>query len=296
VTLLAGLLLLPALAWAAPVPEDEVDGFAKALKSKNPAVRKQAAIALGELGAKAKTAVPALRQALLDADEGVQAAAADALDKVAPGAAPAGGAGDKRLKEKMERMQAELREAQARAEQALAESERARAVAEQARAAERRARAVAEDQRAQAEKKAEELAKGARQLRDARVAAEIEAKALKDRNERLLRQVEELTKELAKVRGGKELLAPESNPPAEMLEGLVKKVGEEGLVVIGIGSDAGLQKGHTLEVYRLKPQPKYLGTVRIVDVRPTEAVARPVGKLREPLQEGDKVASKVTGR
>src|SRR5262245_66010290 len=72
---------------AAPVPESDesrVADYVKALKSKNAAVRKQGAAALGDMGPKAKAAVPALRAALADPDEGVQAAAAAALEKSTP--------------------------------------------------------------------------------------------------------------------------------------------------------------------------------------------------------------------
>ena len=92
--------------------------------------------------------------------------------------------------------------------------------------------------------------------------------------------------------------APEGkNPPPGELQGSVKAVDDtSGLVTITIGSDAGLAKGHTLEAYRLgtvKTGPKYLGTVRILEVRPSEAVAKPVGRLHEAIQTGDSIASKI---
>ena len=87
---LCGLLFTSSAGRAAPAPADGDDAkvaeYVKALKAKTAAVRKQVAVALGELGEKAKTAVPALREALLDADEGVQAAAAAALEKISGGA------------------------------------------------------------------------------------------------------------------------------------------------------------------------------------------------------------------
>jgi hypothetical protein len=84
------------------------------------------------------------------------------------------------------------------------------------------------------------------------------------------------------------------NPPPAQLEGFVKAVDAgSGLVTISIGSDAGLAKGHTLEVYRLNPA-KYVGTIRIVEVKPNEAVGKPEGKSPS-IQVNDKVASKVAG-
>jgi hypothetical protein len=62
-----------------------------------------------------------------------------------------------------------------------------------------------------------------------------------------------------------------------------------------VGSDDGVVKGNTLEVFRLNPAAKYLGTVRVLEAKPHEAVAQPVNRLLAPIQQGDKVASKVAG-
>jgi hypothetical protein len=87
-----------------------------------------------------------------------------------------------------------------------------------------------------------------------------------------------------------------TNPPAADVEGQVKAVDEKsGLVTITIGSDAGLAKGNTLEVFRLQPAPKYLGTIRVIEVTPHEAVAQPMSRLAAPLQPGDRAASKLQG-
>jgi hypothetical protein len=85
------------------------------------------------------------------------------------------------------------------------------------------------------------------------------------------------------------------NPPPEQVEGVIKSVDKGGLVKVSLGSDAGLAKGHTLEVFRLKPKPVYVGTVRILEVTATEAVGRPVGRMRAPPQEGDNVISTIRG-
>jgi hypothetical protein len=82
------------------------------------------------------------------------------------------------------------------------------------------------------------------------------------------------------------------NFPAGKVEGKVKSV-EAGLVLIDIGSDAGLEKGQNLEVFRLDPQARYLGTLRILEVRPKEAVGQPVRKLNDAIKEGDRVSNQV---
>jgi hypothetical protein len=85
------------------------------------------------------------------------------------------------------------------------------------------------------------------------------------------------------------------NPPAVDVRGSVSKVdAREGLAEISLGKDHGLEVGHTLEVFRLKPNPTYLGMMRLVAVEKQ----RSVGKLVRPtpgavLQVGDQVASRL---
>lgn len=267
---LCGLLFVTGATRAAPAPdgdEAKVAEYVKALKSKNAAVRKQVALALGELGEKAKSAVPALREALLDADDAVQAAAAAALEKIGGGPkAPADKDAEvKKLREEVE-------------------AARRRADAEAARAKE--TSGVLKDKMREW---LDAMEKVKVELLDRATAAEIKAKALQQRNEQLVEQIEKLTAE--------KLLKPTDTPPKpapENVEGLVKAVDEKsGLVTITIGSDAGLQKGHKLDVYRMKPAPKYLGQVEIVDVTATQAVAKPVGKAKDTIEKGDSVSSGV---
>ncbi len=88
---------------------------------------------------------------------------------------------------------------------------------------------------------------------------------------------------------------PKDQPP-ENVEGLIKATDPGGLVTITIGSDAGLAKGNTLEVFRLAgvtSQSKYLGTIRILTVTPSEAVGELVNRPSAPLQKGDIVASRI---
>jgi hypothetical protein len=130
-------------------------------------------------------------------------------------------------------------------------------------------------------------------LRDRAVAAEIESKTLKERNGGLVAKLEEMTKENIKIRNGTAAgTLSAKNPPPENIEGLVTKTDSSGLLTLSIGSDDGLAKGHTLEVFRLSPA-KYLGTVRIISVTPHEAVAQPVSHPLGSIQQGDRVASKI---
>jgi hypothetical protein len=90
------------------------------------------------------------------------------------------------------------------------------------------------------------------------------------------------------------------NPPPENVQGIVKQVDSSGLMTISIGSDAGLSKGHTLEVFRFTgsgpSQSKYLGTIRILEVKAKEAVAKPVGRMASQPYVNDQVASRLIGK
>jgi RNA polymerase sigma factor (sigma-70 family) len=84
-------------------------------------------------------------------------------------------------------------------------------------------------------------------------------------------------------------------PPSTDLNGVIEKIDpkDASLLSISIGSDAGLAKHHTLDVYRLKPAPVYLGKIEIIEVSPQKAVGRRVGNKAGalPLKVGDTVTS-----
>ncbi len=134
-------------------------------------------------------------------------------------------------------------------------------------------------------------------LRDRTVAAEIVRRTALDRTAQLEKQVAELARELARARAGAGPVRVGKAPPPNDVEGLVKRIDEKtGLFTIDVGSDAGLAVGHTLEVFRLKPTPKYLGTASLVGVAKKESVAKMQGRAKGPLQIGDQVASRILPR
>jgi hypothetical protein len=151
----------------------------------------------------------------------------------------------------------------------------------------------------------DELAKQKKQnidMQQAMVEATINARQERDRNERLLQENERLTKDLRQTQQMASTTslkkeAPKKNPPAEDIEGRVKSVDSaNGYVTVSVGSDAGLNKGNTLEAFRLDPDPAYLGAIQIVDVRPNEAVGRPMGMEPRRLRVGDVVSSNIMRR
>jgi hypothetical protein len=293
-----------------PAEGPKVADYTKALKAKDPLVRRQVARALGELGAKARSAVPALREALLDPDEGVQSAAAAALEAIGP-------SGPVTPPEEVARLRAEI-EALRRKEEAQAAEARARVAETVAQAeklqAENRARAAAAEEaiaqyrqaldkehllqketlrfRDDSAKLREELAASQRRS----VAAEVESRALQERNAALTERMKELEKQLD--RPSVKPTGPAPRAPANPVEGTVTEVdAAAGLVQISLGSDAGLEKGQTLEVYRLNAdQPaaaRYLGRIRVIDVTPKTAVGKRDTTTGGAVRVGDRVASQL---
>ncbi|HLN29943.1 MAG TPA: hypothetical protein VK395_19535 [Gemmataceae bacterium] len=139
-------------------------------------------------------------------------------------------------------------------------------------------------------------------MRATAVEAQLAANSERERNNSLLDQNEKLTKELQKAQQnvGSALAGssgPRKNPPAEDVEGVVKSTdSQSGYITISIGSDAGIHKGNTLEVYRLKPEPAYLGSIEILAVHTNEAVGKPISRLRGQIQIGDRVSSTIVSR
>ncbi|HMF17580.1 MAG TPA: hypothetical protein VKE98_10260 [Gemmataceae bacterium] len=144
-----------------------------------------------------------------------------------------------------------------------------------------------------------------RNLRAQAIANENLSKAFQVRNESLLEQVKDLQTKLAKLESGKsggglaDLPTDPNrpNPPSVYVKGQIEKVdGKDGLVEISIGSDQGLKKYNTLEVYRLSPKAEYLGTLRVVEVYNHKAVGRLIRNTfttRSPVRMGDQVASSL---
>jgi len=138
-----------------------------------------------------------------------------------------------------------------------------------------------------------------KELSKKKIEFEIAFDSAKERNTNLMAQYQELLKQFEAYRlgdGAKMRAGLARNPPPEDVKGTIKGVADkDGLVTINLGSDSGLARDHTLEVYRLKPSPQYVGMVRILEVRPNEAV----GKLtlrRGTVQVGDEVASEIVSK
>jgi hypothetical protein len=134
------------------------------------------------------------------------------------------------------------------------------------------------------------------------ITAVNEKAATQERNMSLLAQVREQQKELARLSNSPGAIGKSEatrRPPLNYVKGSIDQVDNKGnLVHLNVGSDHGLAVDNTLEAYRLKPNPEYLGTLVILDVKSHEAVARLLPSeyrtRRVELRVGDEVASKLT--
>jgi len=122
-------------------------------------------------------------------------------------------------------------------------------------------------------------------------------------NDNLLAQIQEFKKALDR----KDVGTPtsdsiyirnpnEPNPPTVKVDGKIMKVDSD-LVQISLGTDQGVNKNHTLDVFRYSPEVKYLGMVRVIEANHHQSIARliPSGNaaFRPQLKEGDLVTSKI---
>jgi hypothetical protein len=138
------------------------------------------------------------------------------------------------------------------------------------------------------------------------IANEQLAKQLADRNQELLTQLVALQSKLndavgkASATGGSEPNVPQTgnapNPPAALVKAKIDKVqaDDPALVRLSAGTDSGVNKGNTMEVFRTSPAAKYLGMLRIVEAGPTYSVGRlivPFGSKAPQLLVGDQVWS-----
>jgi hypothetical protein len=147
----------------------------------------------------------------------------------------------------------------------------------------------------------------ANKYRQEALANEQKAKAASERSLSLLDEVRRLQLAIAKLESKgtgttstASMRSPDyRNPPAAYVKGTVKEVSgtDPTVAQISIGSDEGLRDGNTLTVYRLNPQPEYIGTMVLRDVDHHSAVGKllpsTTGAQKRGLKVGDEVASRI---
>jgi len=142
----------------------------------------------------------------------------------------------------------------------------------------------------------------ARDLKDQVFGREQDLKALAKKHDLLVEQVAFLRKIVAAegLETDPRVVARMQSPPPPV-DGLVSEVSRNRanrveFVDISIGSDDGIVKGHHLDIVRVLEggESKWLGIVRIVDVRPDNAVGQVITAAKNGIiQEGDNVTSKL---
>lgn len=91
----------------------------------------------------------------------------------------------------------------------------------------------------------------------------------------------------------------QANPPSRKVKGKIERIhaDDRSLVEINVGLDDGVNKDHTLEVFRLSPNPEYLGMIRILEADPHTARGRlirnPYAPPAKALKAGDQVANSL---
>jgi hypothetical protein len=160
--------------------------------------------------------------------------------------------------------------------------------------------AVLQDLVKKLQQKALQMEQEQAKMKKVQVEAEIRAKTIQSHNESLMERLRKLELALAPKKADppndNDFPLAKPTPPPTKVNGLIEKVDPKdgSLVVISVGSDAGLARDHTLEVYRLKPAPKYLGMIRIIELSQHKAVGRLIRRAGTPvamLEAGDHVAS-----
>jgi predicted nuclease with TOPRIM domain len=155
-----------------------------------------------------------------------------------------------------------------------------------------------DDRMEERQQKVLKLEQDTRKLTQEKIKFEIDYQSAQDRNDKLAARLTEMAKEIETLRG---VQADKSsqltrNPPPEDVHGKVTQTDQtSGYVTINLGSDNGITKGNTLEVYRRQPRPTYVGVLRILEVKPHEAVGRLVQR-NAAIQSGDEVASDILGK
>jgi len=124
--------------------------------------------------------------------------------------------------------------------------------------------------------------------------ATLTAGKYRDQNQALMMEVEKLRAQLAylKARGIEPPSGTLKSPPAEV-RGTVTGV-EGSIATTSLGKDHGVNAGDELQVFRLDPQPVYLGKLRISIARDHDSVGTfTPASPRMTITKGDTVDTKV---
>jgi hypothetical protein len=134
-----------------------------------------------------------------------------------------------------------------------------------------------------------------------RVAAQIERDTLRTRLDETEKEIARLGREIEnnlekKMQNQSAADAGKPQPPPTDVQGVVTAVTADGTYIsLNKGSDHGLAKNQTLEIYRLNPKAEWVGRIRIVQVNDHEAVGMIVlpANRKVTVLKGDLVGSSI---
>lgn len=129
----------------------------------------------------------------------------------------------------------------------------------------------------------------ARSLADKLNQSEGELRRLKERNNQLIGELSGA--KLILDRNGMTVDTPVDGLPPKV-DGVVTAVRNSNLVEVSMGTDEGIRRGHTLDIYRATGA--YLGRLQVIETSPDRAVGRIVPEfLQGVIRKGDRVASRL---
>lgn len=119
-------------------------------------------------------------------------------------------------------------------------------------------------------------------------ARQIELENLQQIKDRLMQQLAK--SKVVLERHGLSPEMPIDNVPPKV-DGVVLATGKDGLVEISIGSDDGLRRGNTLEVFKAD---KYKGRIEVMQTAPDKAVAKIIPSYQKGrIERDDRVATRL---
>jgi hypothetical protein len=129
----------------------------------------------------------------------------------------------------------------------------------------------------------------ARSLADKLNQSEGELRRLKERNNQLIGELS--SAKLILDRNGTTVDTPVDDIPPKV-DGIVTAVRNSNLIEVSMGTDEGIRRGHTLDVYRATGA--YLGRLQVIETSSDRAVGRIVPEfLQGVIRKGDRVASRL---
>jgi hypothetical protein len=118
-----------------------------------------------------------------------------------------------------------------------------------------------------------------------------------NQNKIFVAQITELKGALERLGYANTAIASRIAAPPPTVQGVVRAATADGLVEVSLGSDDGLMRGHTMEVYREGPTPnatKYLGRIEILSTKADVSVGKVIPQYRRGnIEKDDRVATRL---